>query len=135
MPRGRVLQVFHGHAAYGEGRYALLRVRADDDLHIGDYADMVVLREPGVPLEYIAEFIAAGEPKCEHVPREFHGCIGGDQFVRCQVCGAILQDRRKGERRQGKRRAKSVDRRCPDGGYLYARSHHDRRTGKDRRKL
>ena len=45
LPRGEVLQVFHGHKAYGDGRYVLLKVRDDDDLKIGDVADLLVGRE------------------------------------------------------------------------------------------
>jgi hypothetical protein len=44
MPRGEVKQVFLGHQAYGDGKYVLLQVREEDDLRIGDAADLIVMR-------------------------------------------------------------------------------------------
>jgi len=76
-----------------------------------------------------SEFI--GEPKrCEH-GIAVASCEGGGWIVgpTCPKCGAILSDRRHGERRKGEQR--KVGYRYGGGGRRYPQC--DRRTGKDRR--
>ena len=96
-----------------------------------------------------AEAIAADlrpVERCEHPMRISGGKVGpavDGVFTKCDRCGTILSDRRKGERRKGERRHKPVTRRSlPEGPRekgADARKNcgrrvlSKRRSGKDRR--
>ena len=77
-----------------------------------------------------------GEPKkCEHPDGmcfTLHAIHGG-WFIKCDACGAILSDRRHGERREGERRGRGSwgGRRDMD---TVRGTNADRRIGTDRRK-
>jgi len=78
-----------------------------------------------------------GEPrKCEHPDGmcfTLHAIHGG-WFIKCDACGAILSDRRHGERREGERRGKGSWGGRRDMNTVRG-TNADRRIGTDRRKL